>query len=232
VQSIRPGDLNLMTAGRGVCHSERTGADVRAAGHSLHGIQTWVASPVAFEEVEPSFQHAPKASLPTFADGGVSGVVIIGSAFGLVSPARTLSPQLYLQLDLAPGARIAAPAQREQALYVVSGSVRVGDMTVAAGRMAVLDPGAGEIAIEGGLEGARAMWIAGEPLPEPRFMDWNFVSHSKDRIAQAKADWVRSAADGWAGTPFTLPAGEHEFIPLPDAHPPEPPAPSADCPTT
>ncbi len=232
-QSIRPGDLNWMHAGRGIAHSERTGADVRAAGHRLHGLQAWVALPEDAEETDPSFQHHPAATLPQLAPAdGVRATLIAGAAYGAASPVAVASPLFYVDTHLEAGAAIPAPDDHEaRAAYVVTGVVELGGERVEAGSLAVIAPGAAARlrAVDGP---AHIMLLGGAPLGE-RFMEWNFVASTRARVDQAKADWIASEKNGWNG-PFTLPAGDdHEFIPLPDAPTPhEPVEPTADCPTT
>lgn len=213
-QAIRPGEVNWMTAGRGITHSERF-EQARAHGGPLHGIQAWVALPAADEETDPAFDHYDGALLPQFDDRGLRARLVAGSAFGLVSPVRTHSPLFYLHCDADAGARIALPDDApERAAYVVRGSVGIGGERHGAGRMLVFDPGP---AILTALEPSLLMLLGGEPLGE-RFIEWNFVSSSKARIEQAKADWR-------AGR-MKLPDLDHdEWIPLPrdPAHtPPEP----------
>ncbi len=232
-QSIRPGDLNWMHAGRGIAHSERTGADVRAAGHRLHGLQAWVALPEDQEETAPRFQHHPAAALPqrTPADG-VRATVIAGAAYGATAPVAVASPLFYVDTHMEAGAAVLAPEDYEaRGAYVVAGAVEVDGARVDAGSLAVLTPGATVrlSAVDGP---AHLMQLGGAPLGE-RFIEWNFVASSRARLEQAKADWVASARNGWTG-PFTLPAEDnHEFIPLPDAPTPQEPAePTPECPTT
>ena len=205
VQSIRPGEVNWMTAGRGITHSERF-EKARAEGDVLHGIQSWVALPEDQEETAPGFAHFAGAQLPVFDEGGVSGRLIAGEAFGIKAEVPVLSPQFYLDLRLAPGATLRLPAQyAERAIYVVEGAVAAGGDVVRAGRMLVFAQGA-EAVIKAA-EPTMLMALGGEPLGQ-RFIEWNFVSSRKERIEQAKADWR-------AGR-MKLPDADHqEFIPLP-----------------
>ena len=205
-QAIRPGELNWMTAGSGIVHSERTDPSMRSTGSFANGLQAWVALPDHAEEVAPSFLHVADADLPTLDDGQVFLRVVAGRFGGLTSPAPILSPLFYVHADLTPGARLALPAdQPERAAYIVSGAVEHAGEIYREGRMLVFKPGGEPVlrAVEGA---ARVMLLGGEPIGE-RFLWWNFVSARKERIEQAKADWT-------AGR-MRLPAEETEFIPLP-----------------
>ena len=211
-QPIRPGEVNWMTAGRGITHSERF-ERARREGGPLHGIQAWVALPEADEECAPDFSHHGLHDLPTFEEGGVTGRLIAGEAMGLRAPVRTHSPLFYLHLDLAPGARTAIPADYpERAVYVVRGGIEASGECFEEGQMLVLTPGAA-VEIEA-VGPAVVMALGGEPIG-PRFIDWNFVSSSKERIEQAKADWR-------AGRMKLPDRDDKDFIPLP----PEPGAPA------
>jgi redox-sensitive bicupin YhaK (pirin superfamily) len=204
-QPIRPGEVNWMTAGRGITHSERF-EQARAHGGPMHGIQAWVALPEADEETDPAFDHYDAAVLPGFDEGGVRGRLIAGSAFGLASAVKTHSPMFYLHCELAAGARFALPDDhRERAAYVVRGAVEVGGERHGEGRLLVFSPG--RPATVTASEPSLLMVLGGEPLGE-RFIEWNFVSSSKERIEQAKADW--------RGGRMKLPDLDNgEFIPLP-----------------
>ncbi|HYC04949.1 MAG TPA: pirin family protein [Azospirillaceae bacterium] len=211
-QPIRPGEVNWMLAGRGITHSERF-ERARLHGDRLHGIQAWVALPDHEEEAEPGFWHHGLAELPTFGEGGVAGRIVAGGAFGLASQVRTHSPMVYLHLELAPGARFKVPdEQPERAVYVAEGSVEIAGRTLRAGQMAVLAPGAVDLAAP---ERAVLMVLGGEPVG-PRFIEWNFVSSSRERIEQAKADWR-------AGRMKLPDLDDAEFIPLPGTPPGDPP---------
>jgi hypothetical protein len=203
VQKIEAGAVNLMTAGRGIVHSERA-VDLSAASR-LHGIQSWVALPLDAEEGEPSFVHHPAASLPEIAVGGCAVRVIVGSAFGRTSPVAAYSPTLYVEAQLPAGASFTLPAAAERAAYVVSGSVQLERRVLSEGTMAVARPGAA-VTLRSAA-GARVLVIGGEPLGA-RHIWWNFVSSSNERIEQAKQDW----RDGRFGK---VP-GDDELIPLPD----------------
>jgi len=205
-QPIRPGEVNWMTAGRGITHSERFERGRREGG-LLNGIQAWVALPVEHEETDPDFTHYPADALPTFDEEGASARLIAGSIWGLRSPVKTHSPLFYLHWELAPGAQATLPAEySERALYVASGEIEVGRERAEEGQMLVLSPGA---SVDFTARGpAVVMALGGEPVGE-RFIDWNFVSSSKERIEQAKADWR-------AGR-MKLPINDdEEWIPLPD----------------
>lgn len=204
-QPIRPGEVNWMTAGRGITHSERF-EKARAEGGPMHGIQAWVALPEAEEERDPGFVHVGGEALPEIFDGGLTARLIAGSAFGLVAPVPTFSPLFYLHYALEPGAVAELPAEHpEQAVFVVDGTVSIDGASVGPGRMAVLSPGSRpKIVAE---TRATLMALGGAPLG-PRFIDWNFVSSSRERIEEAKADWR-------AGR-MKLPDLDHDsFVPLP-----------------
>ena len=209
-QAIRPGEVNWMTAGRGITHSERF-ERARAAGGLTHGIQAWVALPKEDEEADPAFFHYGKNDLPAAEGAGTWLRLIAGTAFGLRSPVRTHSPLFYLHCLLEKGARAELPADYpERAAYVVTGIAEIGGRALQAGQMLVLAPGK-PVPIAA-TERTTVMLIGGEPLGE-RHIEWNFVSSSKARIEQAKADWR-------AGR-MKLPDLDHgEFIPLPGDPPP------------
>jgi redox-sensitive bicupin YhaK (pirin superfamily) len=211
-QAIRPGEVNWMVAGRGITHSERF-ERARREGDHLHGIQAWVALPKADEETEPSFSHHAGDDLPGWREGGVRGRLVAGDAFGLSARVRTHSPLFYAHLDMDAGATAALPLQPERALYVAAGAVDVEGQRCAAGEMAIIGPGRDRLSA---LEPSIVMLLGGEPLGE-RFLYWNFVSSSTQRLEQAKADWL-------AGR-MKLPDLDHdEFIPLPEEEtaPPNP----------
>lgn len=209
-QLIEPGDVNWMVAGRGIVHSERTPASARdAAGRArAHGIQTWVALPRAEEEREPSFAHHSAASLPRIELPGVTLTVIAGSAYGRLSPVAVFSPTLYVDARLAAGAAFEVESGHdERACYVSQGSVDVGGRRCGVGTMVVLDPAAGAVTVRA--DGpARLMLAGGAALDGPRYVDWNFVSSSRERIAAAKRDWRERR--------FAAVPGDDERIPLPD----------------
>lgn len=211
-QAIEPGAVNWMTAGRGITHSERTHPDDRARGQTLHGIQAWIALPDAAEDAEPAFEHTPADALPVLDRDGVVLRLIAGAGWGLVSPVRTRSPLVYAHGELAPGAVLVFAADSaERAVHVVSGAVAIGDAALEAGQMLLLDPGV-PATLLAGPTGARVMLLGGEPVG-PRFLDWNFVASTRERLEQARADW---AGEDWTGGRFRLPPGDdHEWIPLP-----------------
>ncbi|GBQ94710.1 pirin-related protein [Acetobacter nitrogenifigens DSM 23921 = NBRC 105050] len=203
-QAIRPHEVNWMTAGRGITHSERF-EKARAFGDRLHGIQAWVALPTGDEEASPSFSHHEGYDLPSWNSGGVQGQLIAGQAYGLRAAARTHSPLFYAHLDLDAGGQAEVPTDHsERALYIAAGSVEVDGVRYEAGRMLVLGSGTSSFRA---LERSTVMVLGGEPVGE-RYLSWNFVSSSKERLAQAAADWK-------AGR-LKLPDADHdEFIPLP-----------------
>lgn len=203
-EAIRPGEVNWMVAGRGITHSERF-ERARCEGDHLHGIQAWVALPEADEEAEPTFAHHEGADLPVWRDGGVRGRLIAGDAFGLSARVRTHSPLFYAHLDMDAAARATLPEKHhERALYVVKGALEVAGERHEAGSMLVMAPGPASFAA---IEPSSVMVLGGEPLGE-RFLYWNFVSSSKERLEQAKADWQ-------AGRMKLPDLDDEEFIPLP-----------------
>lgn len=208
VQSIRPQEVNWMTAGSGITHSERF-ENARANGDHLHGIQAWVALPHGMEEIAQSFTHHAGADLPQWAEAGVTGQLIAGKAYGLTAGAATQSPLFYAHLEMAPGATAEIPGgYSERALYIASGAVEMDGVRHGAGRMLVLGADASHVRA---LEPSAVMVLGGEPVGE-RFLYWNFVSSSKERLAQAAADWK-------AGRMKLPDADDAEFIPLPDDAP-------------
>ncbi|AOJ63616.1 pirin [Burkholderia ubonensis] len=210
LQEIVPGDVNWMTAGRGIVHSERTPDALRERGHTVHGIQTWVALPLAHETDEPSFEHHEAAALPKLNDNGVSLTVIAGDAFGLRSPVTTFSRTLYVAAEFADGGRLALDASHEErAIYLVDGDLAIDGTPLEPAQMAVLAPGATVTLTSGA--GARAMLLGGDRLEGERFIDWNFVASSRDAIEHAKEAWTRQEMG-------KVP-GETEWIPLPERKP-------------
>jgi len=204
-QPIRPGEVNWMTAGRGITHSERF-EKARSFGGRVHGIQAWVALPVEEEEVDPAFAHHGRADLPEHRERGAWWRVVAGEAFGLRARVKTHSPMFYVHCTLEPGAAVDLPANHpERAAYVASGSLEAEGQTFAAGTMLVFAPS--QPASIRALSAATVMMLGGEPLG-PRFIEWNFVSSSKDRIEQAKADWR-------AGRMKLPHLDDQEFTPLP-----------------
>jgi redox-sensitive bicupin YhaK (pirin superfamily) len=207
-QPIRPGDVNWMTAGRGIAHSERTDPALRTRPARLFGIQSWVALPRAEEETAPDFVHHPAATLPSVAEDGVRLRLVAGTAWGLASPVATASPLFYADAALAPGAALPLPdGHEERGAYVVQGTVEVAGTRFESGRMLLFRAG-DKLSLQAGPEGARLLLLGGATMDGPRFIFWNFVSSSHDRIEQAKADWA-------AGRFAKVPGDEKEFIPLP-----------------
>ncbi|MCI4646463.1 MAG: pirin family protein [Hyphomonadaceae bacterium] len=213
---IRPGAVNWMTAGKGIVHSERTPPEERAQGQTMHGIQVWVALPVAHEETEPAFIHHPASTLPVFELGGAQMRLIAGKAWGHASPVSFPHPIWYLAGEAPDGASFEIPANAapERAVYVAKGKIQVGTEHLEEGAMAVL---AADCDVPIVAEpGALFMLAGGAELPEKRTIYWNLVSSDTARIEQAKTDWQTSIDGGFDGTPFTLPEGETDWIPLPD----------------
>jgi redox-sensitive bicupin YhaK (pirin superfamily) len=205
VREIHPGDVNWMTAGRGIVHSERTPHASRAAGPHIHGIQSWVALPDGAEDGDPTFAHHPSASLPRSRVENVDLTIIAGQSFGLTSPVATLWPTLYAHAEMAAGTSLGVPVEHtERAVYVVRGSVVIEGATLSAGTMGVLEPVAVTIRAP---TGATLMLLGGERFPTPRYLFWNFVASSHDRIDNAKERWRRQE--------FPTVPNETEFIPLP-----------------
>jgi redox-sensitive bicupin YhaK (pirin superfamily) len=204
-QAIRPGEVNWMTAGRGITHSERF-ERARREGGLIHGIQAWVGLPREYEEIEPTFDHYASGDLPVYESGGLWARLVAGEAFGAKAAVRTRSPLFYVHWKLAAGTRAQLDAQYpERAAYVASGSVEVEGGVFEAGRMLVFAPG--QPVVFTAVTAATVMLLGGEPIGE-RFIEWNFVSSSRARIEQAKADWR-------AGR-MKLPINDDtEFVPLP-----------------
>lgn len=207
VKEITPGALNLMTAGRGVTHSERTGDAARATGQRLYGIQAWAALPQGFEEQDPAFIHHPEADLPRIVGEGKRVRLIMGEGYGARSPVEFPHPAFYAEAILAPGAVLPLdPDYDERAIYTVSGEIDIAGDVFGPGQLLILKPG-DRISILAQTN-ARLMIFGGEPMDGPRHIWWNFVSSRKERIDQAKADWAAGRFD-------SVP-GETEFIPLPE----------------
>lgn len=214
VQPIRPGELNWMTAGRGIAHSERTPREMRTTGSELFGIQSWVALPTQYEESEPTFAHHGANELPIIEDHGKCVRLICGSLYGARSPVRLVSDMFYAEVIMEGDARIEVPKDyEERAAYVVEGSISISrdGETFHAGQLIVFKPGS-EIILNTPTSGhARVMLLGGEPLEGRRHIWWNFVSSSPERIEQAKDDWK-------AGR-FSPVPDETESIPLPESGP-------------
>jgi redox-sensitive bicupin YhaK (pirin superfamily) len=207
VQDIEPGDVNWMTAGRGIAHSERTPLSVREHAHPVHGLQTWVALPRAHEEIAPEFFHHAAATLPQQRRDGAWLRVVAGRGYGEESPVRVFADTLYVAIDLDANAELALDdSHAQRALYVLEGEAQLDGADIPMQHLVILDP-----ATRPRLRAktpVKAMLLGGEPLDAPRHMWWNFVSSSKDRIEQAKQDWTEGR--------FGAIPGETEFIPLPD----------------
>lgn len=210
IQTIQPGAVNWMTAGSGIVHSERTGKALRASGSSIEGLQCWVALPKKHEEIDPGFVHVAANALPIIEGEGATAKIIAGSFFGKRSPVPTLSDLFYVDVQLAPQARLDVPAEYpEQAIYVVEGQLDLGrDGVFGPGQLLVLRANTA-VTLRNGSNGmTRLMLLGGEPMDGSRYLVWNFVSSSIERLEQAKEDWRLQR--------FAAVPGETEFIPLPD----------------
>jgi redox-sensitive bicupin YhaK (pirin superfamily) len=207
VQRIAPGAINWMTAGRGIVHSERAPEDLRQQAYRQHGLQLWAALPRAYEEVAPEFVHTPAAAIPVVSVGASQVRVLIGQAFGCLSPVRTFSTTLYLDIALVAGETLELPPLADElALYSIDAALNVAGEPLAARTLAILRPGV-STPIHASAP-ARLVVMGGEALDGPRFMWWNFVSSRKERIVQAGDDWAAQAMGQIEG--------ESEFIPLPE----------------
>ena len=205
VQPIRPGAINWMTAGRGIVHSERTPPEVRAAGHTVHALQLWVALPTEQEQVAPDFHHYDARQLPEHIDEDKRIRVMVGSAFGMTSPVATWSQTLYVEVNLKAGTRLPLPSEtREQAVYLIEGQVRSLDTVLPVHAMALFDQNPESELVA--LQDSSLVIIGGAPLGK-RTVWWNLVSSRKDLIEQAKRDWQEGR--------FPEVPGETEWIPLP-----------------
>ncbi|WP_166263275.1 pirin family protein [Marinobacter caseinilyticus] len=206
LQTIQPGDINLMVAGRGIAHSERERPEVTDSDHDLHGLQLWLALPEQDEETDPAFYHYPEQEIPSVTVEGVPVRVLMGSAYGVTSPVKTFAETLYVEANLSEGQSITLPEAAERAVYVAQGHLRAGGTDISAHSMAVFSADGG-IALEA-TEASRIAIIGGETMPD-RYIEWNFVSSRKERIEQAKEDWK-------AGRFAKVAGDEDEFIPLPE----------------
>jgi len=207
-QAIEQGAINWMTAGRGIVHSERSPEELKQSGSLLHGIQAWVALPVELEETEPRFEHYPAEDVPEVNLDGVKLRVIVGQAYGAASPVRASSETLYVEANLDAGADLLLPAGIDElAVYVVNGDIDIGDCPVTAGRMAVIE--AGSDAAARARTTTKLMLLGGASLPGQRYLWWNFVSSSRERMEQAKKDWREQR--------FGEIPGETELMPLPSS---------------
>ena len=211
-QAIRPGEVNWMTAGKGIVHSERTDPLKKATGGPMHGMQAWIALPTEAEEMDPGFFHPPEADLPAYENNGLFARLVAGEAYGASSAVKTSSPLFYVHWEMQEGVRTAPPPGKgaggmsERALYVAKGSIEVDNRTFHEGQMIVLEPHA-EPTIKA-MQRSTVMALGGEPVGE-RLIWWNFVASSQDRLDQAKADWK-------AGRMALPHEDDVEFIPLPD----------------
>ncbi len=206
-QDIRPGDVNWMTAGKGIVHSERTPGDLRKSGQKIHGLQIWVALPKEAEQIEPSFHHHPSSSLPEFKSQGAQVKLILGEAFEHKSPVKTYSPMFYFEVKQAQGGRLeySVAPKHEVALYILSGEIEIDEQHFGPRQMPVLKTG-NNLNLRS-IKDSHFIVLGGEPLAEPRHIWWNFVASSKDLIEKAKAKWQEQG--------FDQVPGETEFIPLP-----------------
>jgi redox-sensitive bicupin YhaK (pirin superfamily) len=206
---IEPGDVNLMTAGRGIVHSERSPEELRGGPLSISGLQTWLALPEANEEDAPAFDNVGKSALPAFAADGASGRVVIGEFDGLRAPVRTASDTLYVDIEIAAGGRVRIPARAEErAVYLLSGEVEISGDRFAPDQLLVFR--AGDEIVISSERGAHLMLFGGAALGSRRYIWWNFVSSSRERIEQAKEEWRRGRFD-------IVPGDEEEFVPLPES---------------
>ena len=206
--AIRPGEVNWMTAGRGIVHSERTGPDKRATGSPIHGLQMWVALPAATEEIEPGFAHHETREFPVVTDASKTIRVMVGSLYGAKSPVPTVHETIFGDVRLKAGA--AAPldaGHEERAIYILDGEIEIAGDRFAGGQLLVFKPG--DVVTLTAARDSHFVIVGGAPMDGPRHIWWNFVSSRKDRIEQAKADWK-------AGHFQKVPGDEIEFIPLPE----------------
>lgn len=207
VQEIQPGAMNLMTAGRGIAHSERTPDVQRASGQKMLGLQSWIALPKDREEIAPTFQHYGADSLPSVQDSGFTARVIAGSSFGVTSKVDMVSPWFYAEVSLDEGKTVPLDADHEErAIYVVDGEIEIAGERFEGPRMLIFRPG-DRITVRA-TRPSRMMFLGGTALEGPRYVWWNFVSSSKERIEQAKEDWKSGR--------FEAVPDETEFIPLPE----------------
>lgn len=206
---IAPGDINLMTAGRGIVHSERSPENLRGKPQSISGLQTWLALPDRYEEIDPVFTHTEKRNLPAFRDDGLEGRVVIGSFEGMTSPVSVFSDTIYVDLKIEPGKSAPfAAAWEERALYILEGEAIIAGDRFANNQLLVFRAG-DPITITAGPAGCHIMLFGGAALGSSRYIWWNFVSSSKERIEQAKEEWRTGRFD-------IVPGDSQEFIPLPD----------------
>lgn len=208
---IHAGDVNLMTAGNGIVHSERTGQDIRQHPSSLFGVQSWLAQPRTQEGGDPEFARAARQDLPTFDEPGISGRLLLGEFMGVHSPVATQWPALYVDVCMKPGTKLGIPATTEErAIYTLVGHIEVGGVRFPPQQMLVLRPGDDVTVIAH--DDIRLMILGGAVMDGPRYIYWNFVSSSKERLAQAKEDWRKRRFP-------IIPSDANEFVPLPDESP-------------
>jgi redox-sensitive bicupin YhaK (pirin superfamily) len=206
-QIIRPGDVNWMTAGKGIAHSEHTSTNERGRLHHVHGLQSWVALPKEAEECEPEFFHYAESTLPEIYQPGVKLRVIAGTAYGNSAPTKIYSPLFYIEVHIEASASLTLPQEySERAVYIVSGDCAINDEPVAEANMAVLAAGKMILTAK---TAAHVILLGGEPFPEPRYIYWNFVSSSKERLEKAKIDWKEGRFE-------KIPGDDKEFVPLPE----------------
>jgi redox-sensitive bicupin YhaK (pirin superfamily) len=206
--AIRPGEVNWMTAGRGIVHSERTGPDKRVTGSPIHGLQMWVALPAAKEEIEPGFAHHETGEFPVVTDAGKTIRVVVGSLYGATSPVPTVHETIFGDVMLKAGAAVPLDAgHEERAIYILDGEIEIAGDRFAGGQLLVFKPG--DVVTLTAARDSHFVIVGGAPMDGPRHIWWNFVSSRKDRIEQAKADWK-------AGHFQKVPGDEIEFIPLPE----------------
>jgi redox-sensitive bicupin YhaK (pirin superfamily) len=207
-QTVAPGELNWMTAGRGIVHSERTPQADRVRERTVFGIQSWVALPKQHEDTQPGFQHVAMTDLPVFEDHGVTARIVAGSLFGATSPVKTHSDLFYADIALEQGRAVPLAAEHEErGIYVADGEIEIAGQVFGTGKLLVFRPG-DAITIRARTN-AHIMMLGGEPMDGPRHIWWNFVASSKDKIEAAKDDWKRGRFD-------IVPGDEKEFIPLPE----------------
>jgi redox-sensitive bicupin YhaK (pirin superfamily) len=199
---IHPGAINLMVAGKGIVHSERTRDELKETGYKLHGLQLWHALPEDVEEIDPAFYHTPAADIPQGEADGITYRVMMGTAYGLTSPVKTFSPILYVEIDMPAGSEIALPEAEERGVYVVKGEAEIDGEVNPLFSMSILSSDAKMIRAK---SETRLAIIGGSPLGK-RFMEWNFVSSRPERIEQAVEDWRQGRFD-------KVPGDEEEFIP-------------------
>jgi redox-sensitive bicupin YhaK (pirin superfamily) len=206
---IKPGDVNLMTAGRGIVHSERSPEELRTQPLPISGLQTWLALPDDLEEIDPAFANTGASELPTLLEQGMEARIVMGQFQGAGSPVKQHTETLYVDIRLDPGSHIQLPGNiaEERAVYTLDGSVEVAGQSFAADRLLVFRPG-DEIIVRAP-QGAHFMLFGGAALPSKRYIWWNFVSSSRERIEQAKQEWRSGRFD-------IVPGDEEEFIPLPE----------------